>query len=348
MKKWIAVYLIFFIVIIISGCANKKVKNEDDANRAQSISSDYIYGSSEANSKDILVNVDGKYLKKSQLEKEMKEFMNVNKNKIPIGINKIEDFEVNIKEQLVENFITNTVLENEIEKRKIQATEQEISELLEQTKANLPPDMAIADFMKQNRLTKDKFNEYIVFSIKVKKIVQIDLGDKAKPSAKEISKFYNDNIDRYVVPETVFVRHILVAIEQGDDEKIKAEKKAKIENLRKQLMEGADFAEVARESSDDPSKYEGGELGLIKKGVTGKQFEDAAFSQENNVIGPVVTTERGYHIIKVTEHNKAKTITLAESKNEISNILEKQKQMEAFNSLVKKLRENAKIVIYEK
>src|SRR5664280_927681 len=110
MKKWIAVYLIFFFVVVISGCYNKEVKNEDAANRAQLISSDYIYGSSESNSKDILVNIDGKYLKKSQLEKEMKEFMDVNKNKIPIGINKIEDFEANIKEQLVENFITNTCL----------------------------------------------------------------------------------------------------------------------------------------------------------------------------------------------------------------------------------------------
>jgi peptidyl-prolyl cis-trans isomerase C len=347
MKKWIAVHLIFFFVFIISGCGAGEVKKEDAKNPTQSTSPDNIYESSEANSTDISVNVDGKYLKKSQLEKEMKEFMEVNKNKIPIG-NKIEDFEASIKEQLVENFITKTVLENEIEKRNIQATEQEINELVEQIKANLPFYMTIADVMKHKKLTKDKFDEYIIFNVKVTKLIQIDLGDKAKPSAEEISKFYNDHIDRYFAPETVYARHILVAIEKSDDEKIKAEKKAKIENLHKQLMAGADFEETARKYSDCPSKYDGGELNLIKRGETVKEFEDAAFSQENNVIGPVITTEYGYNIIKVIEHNKGKTITLAEAEKEISNILVEQKQMEALNSLIKRLRENAKIVIYKK
>jgi peptidyl-prolyl cis-trans isomerase C len=331
------------------GCGNKEEKNKDAANQAQSTSLDSISKpapeSSKANSKDIGVSVDGKYLTKSQLEKDTKELMDVYKDKIPKD--KIKDIQANIKKQLIENFIIRTVLENEIEKRKIQADEKEINESIEQIKASLPPGKKIADFLKESRLTKEKFNEDIAFTIKVKQLVQNDLGNKAKSSAKEISKFYKENKDKFVVPESVHVRHILVAIENDDDEKIKAEKKAKIEDLHKQLLDGADFAEVARKNSDCPSKENGGDLGIIKKGETVQQFEDAAFSQEKNVIGPVVTTEYGHHIIQVIDHSKAKTITMAESKNKISNILEQQKQLEAFNSLVKKLRENAKILIYE-
>jgi peptidyl-prolyl cis-trans isomerase C len=344
-KKWIAVY-VMFVVVVILGCGNKEEKNKDAANQAQSTSPDSISKpATETSDKDILVSVDGKYLKKSQLEKEIKELMNVYKDKIPKD--KTKDIQANIKKQLIENFIIRTVLENEIEKRKIQADEKEINESIEQIKASLPPGKKIADFLKESRLTKEKFNEDIAFNIKVKQLVQIDLGNKAKPSAKEISKFYDENKDKFVVPESVHVRHILVAIEQGDDEKIKAEKKEKIENLHKQLLDGADFAEVARKNSDCPSKENGGDLGIIKKGETVKQFEDAAFSQEKNVIGPVVTTEYGHHIIQVIDHNKAKTITMAETKSKISNYLEQQKQLEAFSSFGKKLRKNAKIVIYE-
>jgi peptidyl-prolyl cis-trans isomerase C len=338
--KWIATYIIF-VVIAILGCGNKEEKNKDAVNQPQSTSPDYISGQNEANSKDILVSVDGKYFKKSQLEKEVKELMDVYKDKIP------KDKTKEIQATMIENFIVHTVLENEIEKRKILASEKEINESIKQIKASLPSGKKIADFLKQGKLTMQKFKEDIAFNIKLKQLVQIDLGNKAKPSAKEISKFYNENKDKLVVPESVHVRHILVAIDEGDDEKIKAEKKTKIESLHKQLLDGADFAELARKSSDCPSKENGGDLGIIKKGDTVKQFEDAAFSQEKNVIGPVVSTEFGHHIIQVIDHNKAKTITLAESKNEISNILEQQKQMEAFSSLVKKLRENAKILIYE-
>ena len=76
-------------------------------------------------------------------------------------------------------------------------------------------------------------------------------------------------------------------------------------------------------------------------------FEDAVFSQEINAIGPVVTTEFGYHIIQVLEHNLAKSYPLEEVKGKISDFMEQKRKEEAFASLANKLRENAKIIIYE-
>ena len=178
-------------------------------------------------------------------------------------------------------------------------------------------------------------------------MVQQDLGKKAKPSQKEISKFYDENKDKFITPENAHVRHILIAFAEGDDDKVKAEKKAKIENLRQQVVGGADFAEIARKNSDCPSKENGGDLGLIKRGQTVQLFEDAVFAQEINAVGPIVTTEYGYHIIQVLERNLEKTVALEEVKSKISSYLEDQKQTEAFNALFKKLRESAKIISYE-
>jgi peptidyl-prolyl cis-trans isomerase C len=237
-----------------------------------------------------------------------------------------------------------TLLLREVEKRKIEATAKEIKDTIDQIKENLPPDKKLDVFMKENKISRDD----IALGIKVKKMVMQDLGKKAKPSQKEISKFYNDNKDKFVAPENVHVRHILVAFAEGDDDKVKAEKKIKIENLRKQVTDGADFAEVARKSSDCPSKDNGGDLGLIKKGQTVKPFEDAAFSQEIKVIGPIVATEYGYHIIQVLEHNQPKTVALEEAKDRIAPYLEQQKQSAAFDALLNKLRDNAKIIVYDK
>ena len=72
-------------------------------------------------------------------------------------------------------------------------------------------------------------------------------------------------------------------------------------------MKGDDFAEIARKNSDCPSKEVGGDLNFIRKGQTVKPFEDAAFSQKKNAIGPVITTEYGYHIIQVLDRKPAKT-----------------------------------------
>jgi peptidyl-prolyl cis-trans isomerase C len=77
-----------------------------------------------------------------------------------------------------------------------------------------------------------------------------------------------------------------------------------------------------------------------------KEFEKAAFAQEKSAIGPVVTTEYGYHIIQVLDKKPAKKVTLDEAKGKISAFLEQRKKMEAFNDILKKLKEKAKIIVY--
>jgi peptidyl-prolyl cis-trans isomerase C len=184
-----------------------------------------------------------------------------------------------------------------------------------------------------------------VLGVKVEKYVKSEIGNKTKPTQKEINKFYNDNRDKFVIPESVHVRHILVAVNKGDNDKVKAGKKEKIENLRKQLVKGDDFAEVARKNSDCPSKEVGGDLNFIRRGQMVKPFEDAAFSQKNNVIGPVITTEYGYHLIQVLEHKPAQKIALDQVKDKVSAYMEQQNQSKAFMSILQKLKENAKIVV---
>ncbi|MGD0021340.1 MAG: peptidylprolyl isomerase [Smithellaceae bacterium] len=344
-KMWIVIFILF---IFVPGYGADKDKKENPvpaagANKTQTSSAAPADIAKQAAAGDIAVSVDGKVLKKAQLEKDVKALMKVYKDKIPKD--KTKEAKASIKKQLVENFIVRTVLENEIEKRKVEASENEINESVNKIKANIPANKKFADFLKENNLTMKEFNKAVAFEIKVKKIVFAELGDKANPSEKEISKFYDDNTDKFTVPENVHVRHILVLINKGDDDKVKSEKKAKIENLRQQVLGGADFAEVARKNSDCPSKEKGGDLGNITRGQTVEPFENAAFSQEKNEIGPVVTTDYGYHVIQVLDHNPKKTIALEEVNGKISDYLEKQKQADVLTALIKKLRENAKIMV---
>lgn len=92
----------------------------------------------------------------------------------------------------------------------------------------------------------------------------------------------------------------------------KAAAKAKLEEIRQQLVDGkAEFAKMAEEHSSCPSgKRDGGSLGEFGRGQMVKPFEDAAFSQAVGAIGPVIETDFGYHIVKVTGKDEAKgTVT---------------------------------------
>jgi peptidyl-prolyl cis-trans isomerase C len=352
-RNWIAIFVLFTFVLV-SGCGdNDKNKKKSPApavgtNQIQpavsgSVASEAapVVVTEQAKANDIVVSVDGKILKKSELENNVKDRIKMLKDKIPAD--KQKEIQENVKKRLVDEFIMRTLLINEIAKNKIEVSDQEIEAATNKIKAGLPPNKKLDEFLKENKLSK----EDIVLGVKVEKYVNLQTGKKAKPTQKEISKFYNDNRDKlFKAPESVHVRHILIAVNKGDNDKVKAIKKEKIENLRKQLLNGGDFAELARKNSDCPSKEAGGDLNFIKRGQTVKPFEDAAFSQEKNVIGPVITTEYGYHIIQALDRKPAKTIAFDEVKGKISAYLEQQKKAKTFADILKKLKENAKIVVY--
>jgi len=73
-----------------------------------------------------------------------------------------------------------------------------------------------------------------------------------------------------------------------------------INDLKAQLDDGADFAELASEHSDCPSGSDGGSLGTFGKGQMVKEFQDAAFSLEEGGVSDVVETDFGYHLIQRT------------------------------------------------
>jgi len=202
--------------------------------------------------------------------------------------------------------------------------------------------------MKKNKITKEKMRQEIAFGLKVNKLVLSQPKAKEKPTEKEIQSFYKKNKEKFQMPESVRVRHILIAKTAGDDEKVKQEKKNKAEGLRKQLLAGGNFAELAKSNSDCPSKQAGGDLGTFTRGQMVKPFEDAAFSQKVNDIGPVVETDFGYHVLQVQEKNSTKTMPLdTRTKDMITSFLQRQKQQEAFNAMVRDLRSKANVILYQ-
>lgn len=294
----------------------------------------------------VVMDVDGSKLTQGQLDAEMRKKMSTVKEKIPAA--QMEKVKADLKKQILNEFTVRILLANEVKRLKIGVSDQEVSEAVERLKSSLPQGMTVEDLLKKNQITQEKMNEEVRFGIKINKLVLSQREAKVKPTDKDITRFYQKNKDKFNVPESVHVRHILVAKAAGDDDKIKAEKKEKAENLRKQLLAGADFAELAKKNSDCPSKNSGGDLGTFSRGDMVKPFENAAFAQEKNAIGPVVETDFGYHIIQVLDRIAPKTMTLDDAvKGKISAYLQQQKQQEAFENLVKRLRAKANVTVYQ-
>ncbi len=150
-----------------------------------------------------------------------------------------------------------------------------------------PTDAELQAFFKQNAARyKDAMPE-------TRKLAYIALNQTDVPggapavSEQQIQQYYQGHQKDYQVPEEVKVRHILIKVDAGADPKVDAAAKQKAEDLLKQIKAGADFAALAKANSDDPgSKEQGGELGMIQRGVTVPAFEKAAFGlQPGQIFG---------------------------------------------------------------
>jgi peptidyl-prolyl cis-trans isomerase C len=197
--------------------------------------------------------------------------------------------------------------------------------------------------MKNSPRGEQAIRNEITGNIKIRKLLEQFSSNTVEVTDQEVTEFMATYKNNLMMPETVTARHILIATAPGDDEKTKGDKKQKAEDVRKKLLDGGDFAELAKEYSDHPSKQRGGDLGsFTRERMTpffSDAFSDAAFSQETNAVGPIVETQHGYHIIQVTEHNQAGMAP----REKILDILKGQKREKAFRAYLDGLKAKAAI-----
>lgn len=143
----------------------------------------------------------------------------------------------------------------------------------------------------------------------------------------EVQDYYKANKNKFVNPQSVKAKHILVDTEQ------------KANDVLKEIKNGLNFEDAARKYSSCPSKSQGGNLGQFTRGQMVPEFEDAAFSLDVNTVGGPVKTQFGYHLIKVDEKIPESIKSYDEVKNDIKNNLLQQRQAFKYSELNKQLRE---------
>lgn len=167
----------------------------------------------------------------------------------------------------------------------------------------------------------------------------------------EAKDYYTKHSADFEQPELVHARHILLmTIDPSTRMPLStntiAAKRKQIEDLRKQILAGADFATLAKQFSEDPgSKENGGELPEFSRGQMVPEFEAAAFSLGTNEVSDVVTTQFGYHLIKVLDKTPAKKIDFATADQDIKDGLTRLKIAKLAPDLVKKLRVDQQVEI---
>lgn len=152
--------------------------------------------------------------------------------------------------------------------------------------------------------------------------------EAVKPATDdEVKAFYEENKERFVAGESVNASHILVD----------SEEKAR-EILEKISAGEISFEDAARKESSCPSSENGGNLGEFTRGQMVAEFDKAVFEMNVGEVAGPVKTQFGYHLIKLNAKNEEKTYDFEEIKDQLTDMVMKDKQQKAYQSKLNQLK----------
>ena len=203
---------------------------------------------------------------------------------------------------------------------------------------------------------KDKIRNQII----AKQVVSREVGSRIRISSEEVQKWYDQHKNDIAAPEAVRLAEILVstqppkpandkddkgkpAAQLPEDPVVVAQAKAKAEQLLEQLRKGANFAELAKKSSDGSTSAQGGEIGAFKRGEMAKELEEKTFALKPGEVTDVIRTKPGFMIFKVLDHQQAGVPPLKQIEDRIREQIYGEKLEPAARAYLTKLREEAYI-----
>ena len=227
------------------------------------------------------------------------------------------------KSQILVSMEQSEVVYQKAKEVKVTPTDKEVQEQVDTFNETVNSNDSTKEQAKKAGIN-DEFLKYILTRELAYSAYKEYYNKNTKVDESTLKKEYEKNKESY---DTVTASHILISTQ--DDS-------GNAEEVLQKAKSGEDFAELAKEYSDDSANASsGGNLGDFTAGEMVEEFSNAAFALDKNEISDIVETQYGYHIIKVTD--KATTFNKAKDRVKSAVLSEK------FNKEVTKLFEEAKI-----
>ncbi len=335
--------LVIPFVLYTTGCGKteKAPATDTDLSKAGDLFTSPVKGTQSVAPETIVITVNETAITRGEIDAELARIMQMASRRLPPE--RLDQMRGRFLHQAVESLVLKNLLVEAVGSEGVVITDEEVAEALDKFNESLPPGMTLEQILEMNQWTRDEFDRNLRMDLSINKLLEQHVEMVKEPTDEEVVEFYEENKERFDAPEMVQARHILIATEESDTQEQRDAKKAKAEEIRKKLVDGADFAELAAADSDCPSKSRGGDLGMFGRGQMVKPFEEAAFGQKVDEIGQVVETQFGYHIVQVLKHDEAHSMALDEVKERLTKGMHAQKRQLAAQEYVTALKEKAQI-----
>ena len=287
-----------------------------------------------------IATVNADVISRQDLDREMKLVaLKLARQGRPVDDTLLKRYEGSIRETLIKR----RLLLQQAQSKDIQVKSSQVAKALAEFKAAFKSADAYQSALKDMGFTAEMLESQIRDGLTIKTLIDNEVTHTLSLSDTQIRAYYDDNPSLFQRPEQVKASHILIAVQQGDDENQKAEALAAIQALKVRIDNGENFANLAMEHSACPSKAKGGDLGFFGKEQMVPPFSEAAFALEPGQVSNVVQTRFGYHLIRLTEKEEAQIMAFTDVKEAIATRLRQEQESKKIDAYLEKLKEHADI-----
>ncbi len=247
---------------------------------------------------------------------------------------------------LILNYLVEVgVVQQEAVNMNISVTDEEVQAQIDGIKQwYMGDDAQFEAALKEQNLTLDVLKRSLREQELTRKVFA-EVTKDATVSADQVQAYFDSHQEEFTLPETRLARHILFMPKNTSDPSATATEAdwasalALADKVRKEIVDGADFGEKAKQYSDDPGSRDlGGDLGVVERGRMVPEFEEATFALKKFDISQPVKTQFGYHLIQVTDITESKVQPLEDVKEQITQILLEQEQRKLWDAWLAKVK----------
>src|SRR5687767_14146726 len=211
---------------------------------------------------------------------------------------------------------------------------------------NLEDEARFKEALKQEGLSMDDLRRNLERQMLVQQVTRVEIMDKISINDEEARAYYDQHRNEFTSPTEITLREILVEVPTSDRGVNVAQDdaaRASAEDIRKRLLAGEPFPQLAGEVSAASSKANGGLIGPIHSDELAPQLRDLLASLKVGDITSVLRTQRGYQILKLEARTDSKVKTFEEARGDIGNRIGDQKMRGEREKYLDRLREQATI-----
>ena len=252
-----------------------------------------------------------------------------------------------LRREAMDEMIEQELIRQAAEEAGIEVAEEEVDAAVEELREVFEdPEDFVARLKGEGYETVEAYREHVRRMIAAKRYLDDIRLAQSEVTDEDLEAYYHANEHRLTFPERVRVRHILLTWKPMGTRDDRGAVREQMTPILERARSGEDFAELARELSEDyQTAKNGGDTGLFHRGEMVPAFERMAFSLEPGEISDPVETPYGVHILKLVEKRPPELVPLEAVREQLREHVREERAEQAVEAEIQRLREQAEIEV---